>query len=536
MQNSHPIKTVRLFRPVESETEAEVLKEFFYFIGCLVTDHTMYNESCNFPLDTSSPPDVDLRINTNLRPEQTESPASTVQVVLHYSLKDTETEKPYAYIYNPPPLSSDSQENPEKVGQVQLEEDIIKKQITEKKKVTWQLLRRLVKLIWHKDEAAQKSLCGIVNLYMDNDLFSVLQEKRSLRVLHMTEALDWNIPLVQFQWDPYYGKMLASLQGFVDGLAAHPDNKQDNPTETVYSIYAMVNAKRKIRELMDFLKGIPEAGTKASVQETPYYSTDELLSELERLRRMDPDFSSLYFLAAYICRGSNENKIGPLDAYVYYRQFMEQQNSFGEFDAFIIDYFGTYYEKVLDDQDKADVYFRKAAQANPNCYPAIFKVARAQARKSEFAAAKEKFLLSLQLIFGEKDWTAEESWKGLSLKKLQYAFKTCIWLAKIEKAASGNLKVVNRWIGNAALAATTYQEGDFLQLYAENSQENQNPCAIDLLSYHKRSAPVEALWIMVYKWADVVGDAFLMYIADQYRQKIEKSRRDCQKLQSGPTV
>lgn len=525
MENKPSIRTISLIRWAEDEAEAEILKEFLHFIGCLVTDHTVDNEELNLldaKLDArSSPHDVDLLMNINL--ESVEKPvfASDMQVDFGYSLKNEDSDSPYAFVdavFNREyPPWTDRKAARAAAG---FDKNTIEKQITKKKEVTRLLLRWLVGFIWHQDEDACDSLLKIVDLYVDNDLFFVLQEKRSLRVLHMTEALDWNIPLTQFCWDPYYGKMLNSLRSFLASLLV---NKSDSHKETVYSIYVRVNAKRKIRELMDFLKGVPEANKESTIQKTPYYSTNELLSELESIREMDSDFSSLYFLAAYICRSSNENKIGPLDAYTYYRKFIEQHSSFGEFDAFIVDYFGTYYEKVLDDREKADLYFRSAVKANPNCYPAIFKVARAQARKSEYVAAKEKFLSVLNIVFMGMDWNVEESWKQLSLKKLQYAFKTCIWLAKIEKAATGNLKVVNRWIGNAALAATAYQENQCLQLCVEGDDASR------ILPYHERSVSVEALWIMVYKWADVLGDAFLMYIADQRRQKIAKNRENCRK-------
>lgn len=524
MGNKPSIRTVSLIRWAEDEAEAEILKEFLHFIGCLVTDHTVDNEALDLLDGKSSPHDVDLLMNINLESMEEPTFASAVQVDFCYSLKDGDREKPYAFIdavFNQEHRSWKDREAAQSTAG--FEKNTIEEQITGKKEVTRLLLRWLVELIWCGDEDACGSLLKIVDLYVDNDLFFVLQEKRSLRVLHMTEALDWNIPLAQFSWDPYYGKMLDSLQSFLNGLLAY---EFDSHKETVYSIYVRVNAKRKIRELMDFLKGVPEANKKPSVQKTPYYSTNELLSELESLREMDSDFSSLYFLAAYICRGSNENKIGPLDAYAYYRKFMEQHSSFGEFDAFIVDYFGTYYEKVLDDREKADLYFRSAVKANPNCYPAIFKVARAQARKSEYVSAKEKFLSVLKIIFMEMDWNVEENWNALSLKKLQYAFKTCIWLAKIEKATTGNLKVVNRWIGNAALSATKYQENQCLQICVEGDNASY------MLSYHERSVSVEALWIMVYKWADVLGDAFLMYIADQRRKKIAKNRENCRKERS----
>lgn len=524
MENKPSIRAVSLIRWAEDEAETEILKEFFHFIGCLVTDHTVDNEALDLFDGKSSPHDVDLLMNINL--ESIEEPvfASAMQVDFGYSIKSWNKELPYAVVdavFNReyPPWT----DRPAARAAAGSDKNTIEMQITKKKEVTRLLLRWLVGFIWHQDEDACDSLLKIVDLYVDNDLFFVLQEKRSLRVLHMTEALDWNLPLAPFSWDPYYGKMLNSLRSFLNGLLAYESESQK---ETVYSIYVRVNVKRKMRELVNFLKGVLEANKKSSVQKTPYYSTNELLSELESLHEKDSDFSSLYFLAAYICQGSNENKIGPLDAYAYYRKFMEQNTSSGEFDAFIIDYFGTYYEKVLDDQEKADLYFQSAVKANPNCYPAVFKVARAQARKNEYASAREKFLHVLKIIFMGMDWNEEESWEMLSLKKLQYAFKTCIWLAKIEKAATGNLKVVNRWIGNAALSATIYQENQCLQACVEEDN------ASHILSYHERSVSVEALWTMVYKWAGVLGDAFLMYIADQRRQKIEKNRENCRKERS----
>lgn len=86
---------------------------------------------------------------------------------------------------------------------------------------------------------------------------------------------------------------------------------------SIYSVYAYVNAQRHLRELLTSLEAHAPLRIKLYAAVKP---VQELLSELNKIYRVDPDFVSMYCLAATLCEGQAQFA---LDARPYLRDAIE---------------------------------------------------------------------------------------------------------------------------------------------------------------------------------------------------------------------
>ena len=139
----------------------------------------------------------------------------------------------------------------------------------------------------------------------------------------------------------------------------------------------------------------------------------------------------------------------------------------------------------------------------------------------------------IKILFCGKDSDDTESWEQLSLKRVQYAFKSYIWLAKIAYNYYRNTAMVVQWIGKAFQAAKMYQASWLLRrsvtFAGGQNQENPHEVAInqewiDLQNYHQHSEPMHVLWLVLRFWVDgVIQDAYLQTLVQRELQAFEAS-------------
>ena len=86
---------------------------------------------------------------------------------------------------------------------------------------------------------------------------------------------------------------------------------------SIYAVYAYVNAQRHLRELLASLEAHAPLRTKLYAAVEP---VQKLLSELNKIYRIEPNFVSMYCLAAALCEGQAQFA---LDARPYLRDAIE---------------------------------------------------------------------------------------------------------------------------------------------------------------------------------------------------------------------
>lgn len=110
------------------------------------------------------------------------------------------------------------------------------------------VIDRLIDSIWNDsaDKVTAGSLRQINVLYHQYELFHYLQMKRTFRIANMNEVLKLGANHYDIPYKPYINRMLRAFFAFRRALL-------DLQPKTVYSIYAAINAARKIREIYSAL-------------------------------------------------------------------------------------------------------------------------------------------------------------------------------------------------------------------------------------------------------------------------------------------
>ena len=202
---------------------------------------------------------------------------------------------------------------------------------------------------------------------------------------------------------------------------------------SIYAVYAHVNAQRHLRELLASLEAHASLRIKLYAAVKP---VQELLSELNKIYRVDPDFVSMYCLAATLCKGQAQFA---LDARPYLRDAIEHApEKLKPFTAGIYLRYGVSEKQMHPDNEKALQCFKKALQLNENYYPAIFQIACLCALDKKYTEAKIGFRKVAFLIQGNYN---HRDWRDFSLEEVLYVFRCYIWLAKLALIEGGESSI-----------------------------------------------------------------------------------------------
>ena len=162
----------------------------------------------------------------------------------------------------------------------------------------------------------------------------------------------------------------------------------------------------------------------------------ELLSELNKIYRVDPDFVSMYCLAATLCEGQAQFA---LDARPYLRDAIEHApEELKPFTAEIYLRYGVSEKQMHPDNERALQCFKKALQLNENYYPAIFQIACLRALDKKYTEARIGFRKVAFLIQGNYN---HRDWRDFSLEEILYVFRCYIWLAKLALIEGGESSI-----------------------------------------------------------------------------------------------
>lgn len=457
------IKTIRLMYLLEDSSEKEVIKEFFRFIGCIVYDSPVRSQKDLDKVIKEDPwHDVDIVINLNQLTNGIPT-ERTKRVFLTSDLDNLEWE-----------VSDVSEE----VSHAQT-----------KKEFHRRVIECLIDNIWDEQINQQNSVKKINELFFENNLFSYLQMKRAFRVINMGEVLGDRlgsnlIPVDDTIISEYIGKMLNSLWAIY--IALKTENEQHDQS-TVYSIYASVNAARKIREIFKALHGIPKEKSEAVVS----VEAETLLNMLSEVYEKDPDYYGVFFLSAYVCQSDFSLSIRAGD---YYNKVLEKCQNTQFFRGFVEYALGSYYEKVWKNRAKAYQLYESAAKKDPECYQARFKLGCYKYNENCYVEAIDYFQESLEIIISDTEF----SWENIPLKRVQYIFKIYFWMAQIAQRMGNNGKMIDN-LQRAKVAAEIFKSNLSLRkvLDPEDAEVVQK--------YHEKSTATQLLLRLIKEREDILG-------------------------------
>ena len=284
----------------------------------------------------------------------------------------------------------------------------------------------IIRRIRKDEEAETQSLLYINAAFWQLDMFEFLQIKSTFQALKMGELMA--LPMRGH----YYLPEAVCLNKMADAFINMAKQCNVGPS-SIYSVYAYVNGQRHLRELLASLEAHAPLRIKLYAAVKP---VQELLSELNKIYRVDPDFVSMYCLAATLCEGQAQLA---LDARPYLRDAIEHApNELKPFTAGIFLQYGISEKQMHPDNERALQCFKKALQLDENYYPAIFQIACLCALGKKYAEAKLDFRKVAFLIQGNYN---HRDWRDLSLNEVLYVFRCYIWLAKLALIESGESSI-----------------------------------------------------------------------------------------------
>lgn len=396
---TRPIQAVQIYYEHPFDAEREVLREFFSFVGCLVKTTMM-------PVDA--------------------------MLEKHKSLVNPGSERiTHLFLTDRPPKGIVLSKN-----EMWCSFRILKRELTingkailcnADQKISAEQFEKtaldmIIRRIWKDDEAATQSLLHINASFWQLDLFAFLQIKSTFQALKMGELMA--LPMR----GNYYLPEAAYLNEMADAFINMAKQCSMGP-DSIYAVYTYVNAQRLLRELLVLLEARAPLRIKLYTAIKP---VQELLSELNKIYRVDPDFVSMYCLAAALCEGQAQFA---LDARPYLRDAIEHApDELKPFTAGIFLRYGVSEKQMHPDNERALQCFKKALQLDENYYPAIFQIACLCALGKKYAEAKTGFGKAAFLIQGNYN---HRDWRDLSLNEVLYVFRCYIWLAKLALIEGG---------------------------------------------------------------------------------------------------
>lgn len=399
---AQPIQAVQIYYEHPFGAEREVLREFFSFVGRLVKTTMMPGDAMlekHKSLVNPGSEQITHLFLTSRPPEGIVLSKNEIWCSFRI-LKRELTINGKAILHN-----ADQQSSAEQFKKAAL--DVI------------------IRHIW-EDEAAAQSLLHINASFWQLDLFAFLQIKSAFQALKMGELMA--LPMRGNYYLPeaaYLNKMADAFINMAKQCSMGPDS--------IYAVYAYVNAQCLLRELLVLLEAHAPLRTKLYAAVKP---VQELLLELNKIYRVDPDFVSMYCLAAALCEGQAQFA---LDARPYLSDAIEHApEELKPFTAGIFLQYGVSEKQMHPDNERALQCFKKALQLDENCYPAIFQIACLCAQGKKYAEAKLGFGKVAFLIQGNYN---HRDWRDLSLNEVLYVFRCYIWLAKLALIEGGESSI-----------------------------------------------------------------------------------------------
>lgn len=438
---AQPIQAVQIYYEHPFGAEREVLREFFSFVGCLV--------------------------KTTMMPVET-------MLEKHKSLANPKSEQiTHLFLTDRPPEGIVLSKN-----EMWCSFRILKRELTINGKAILRnadqktsveqfektALDVIIRRIWKDEGAETQSLLYINAAFWQLDLFAFLQIKSTFQALKMGELMA--LPMRGHYYLPeavYLNKMADTFINMAKQCSVGPSS--------IYSVYAYVNVQRHLRELLASLEAHAQLRIKLYAAVKP---VQELLSELNKIYRVDPDFVSMYCLAATLCEGQAQFA---LDARPYLRDAIEHTpEELKLFTAGIYLRYGVSEKQMHLDNERALQCFKKALQLDKNYYPAIFQIACICAMDKKYTEAKSGFRKVAFLIQGNYN---HRDWRDFSLEEVLYVFRCYIWLAKFALIEGGesSIGVPIALAKNTAIAfmqTPILQECCDLEAYGKAKQYHEN--------------------------------------------------------------
>lgn len=445
---AQPIQAVQIYFEHPFGAEREVLREFFSFVGCLV--------------------------KTTMMPVET-------MLEKHKSLVNPESERiTHLFLTDRPPKGIALSKN-----EMWCSFRILKRELTINGKAILHnadqkisaeqfektALDAIIRHIWKDEGAETQSLLHINAAFWQFDLFAFLQIKSTFQALKVGELM--TLPMRGHYYLPeavYLNKM---ADAFINMA------KQCNvELGSIYAVYAYVNVQQHLRELLTLLEAYTPLRIKLYAAVEP---VQELLSELNKIYRVDSDFVSMYCLAATLCEGQAQFA---LDARPYLRDAIEHSpEELKPFTAGIYLRYGVSEKQMHPDNERALQCFKKALQLDENCYPAIFQIACLCAQGKKYAEAKLGFRKVAFLIQGNYNHC---DWRDFSLNEVLYVFRCYIWLAKLALIEGGESSI-GVPIALAKNAAIVFAKTPILEKCCDIEHYGEAK------SYHQESITVRAV-------------------------------------------
>lgn len=438
---AQPIQAVQIYYEHPFGAEREVLREFFSFVGCLV--------------------------KTTMMPVET-------MLEKHKSLVNPESERiTHLFLTDRPPKGIALSKN-----EMWCSFRILKRELTingkailrnADQKISVEQFEKtaldvIIRRIWKDEGAEAQSLLYINAAFWQLDLFAFLQIKSTFQALKMGELMA--LPMRGNYYLPeaaYLNKMADTFINMSKQCSMGPDS--------IYAVYAYVNAQRLLRELLASLEARVPLRINLYAAVKP---VQELLSELNRIYRVEPDFVSMYCLAAALCEGQAQFA---LDARPYLRDAIEHApNELKPFTAGIFLRYGVSEKQMHSDNERALQCFKKALQLDENYYPAIFQIACLCTIDKKYTEAKIGFIKVAFLIQGNYN---HRDWRNFSLEEVLYVFRCYIWLAKLALIEVGE-NAIGVPVVQARNAAIVFMQTPILQeccdikVYEKTKQYHRN--------------------------------------------------------------
>ena len=476
---AQPIQAVQIYFEHPFGAEREVLREFFSFVGCLV--------------------------KTTMMPVET-------MLEKHKSLVNQESERiTHLFLTDRPPEGIVLSKN-----EMWCSFRILKRELTINGKAILHnadqqssaeqfektTLDIIIRRIWKDDEAATQSLLHINASFWQLDLFAFLQTKSTFQALKMGELI--TLPMRGQYYLPeaaYINKMADAFINMAKQCSVEKDS--------IYAVYAYVNAQRHLRELLTLLEARAPLRIKLYPAIEP---VQKLLSELNKIYRIEPNFVSMYCLAASLCEGQAQFA---LDARPYLRDAIEHApNELEPFTAGIFLRYGVSEKQMHPDNERALQCFKKALQFDENYYPAMFQIACLCAMDKKYTEAKIGFRKVAFLIQGNYN---HRDWRDFSLGEVLYVFRCYIWLAKLALIESGESSI-GVPIAAAKNTATVFTKTPILEKCCDIEHYGEAK------SYHQGSITVRAVLTVL---RDMAGNS---EVNRELQGEIDDLIRICKKV------
>lgn len=476
---AQPIQAVQIYFEHPFGAEREVLRDFFSFVGCLV--------------------------KTTMMPVET-------MLEKHKSLVNPESERiTHLFLTDQPPEGIVLSKN-----EMWCSFRILKRELTingkailrnADQKISAEQFEKaaldvIIRRIWKDDEAATQSLLHINASFWQFDMFAFLQIKSTFQALKMGELMA--LPMRGQYYLPEAAYLNKMADAFIN-MAKQCSVGQDS----IYAVYAYVNAQRHLRELLASLEAHTPLRTKLYAAVEP---VQKLLSKLNKIYRIEPNFVSMYYLAATLCEGQAQFA---LDARPYLRDAIEHApEELKPFTAEIYLRYGLSEKQIHLDNERALQCFKKALQLDENYYPAIFQIACLCALDKKYTGAKIGFRKVVFLVQGNYN---HRDWRDFSLEEILYVFRCYIWLAKLALIEGGESSI-GVFIALAKNTAIVFVKMPILEKCCdiEHYGEAKN--------YHQGSITVRAVLTVL---RDMAGDS---EVNRELQEEIDDLIRICKKV------